>query len=62
MAMDEITSAWSGLKESRDVSVQCFVSETSVYLADQRSFQLYLCTYQLSHDKDISDETKPDLI
>ena len=41
--MDEITSVWSGLKEaeSRDVSVQCFVSETSVYLADQRSFQLW---------------------
>ena len=41
--MDEITTAWSGLKEAETLtcSVQCFVSETSVYLADQRSYQLW---------------------
>ena len=42
-SMDEISSAWSALKEGESLpcSAQCFVSETSVYLADQRSYLLW---------------------
>ena len=41
--MDEFSSAWAALKEGESLpcSVQCFVSETSVYLADQRSYLLW---------------------
>ena len=41
--MDDISSAWASLEEGETLSCsfQCFVSETSVYLADQHSFQLW---------------------